>query len=270
MFAIQEEIAQSIVATVAQRVIEDSEVAARRRPPEDIRAYDLFLQGHRLSDAFTPEAQAQARALFEQARAIDPTFARAYTGLAYNHFNRSMDVVAGVRARSRTSIGSRPCDLAERALALDPNDPRVHSTLGMMCVIWRDFDRAERHLDLARTMNPNDASIQIFWAWMQAVTGKPERGMAAAETAYRLNPRHPLWYDRFVARLHFQLGRYGEATALLERSDPRHTGTAPAGHRLACGGLGPPRLPRRGGSARRGTRRRDRMPLARRSGGGSI
>ena len=50
MFIIQAEIAQSIVATVAQRVIEDSEVAARRRPPKDIRAYDLFLQGYRLSD----------------------------------------------------------------------------------------------------------------------------------------------------------------------------------------------------------------------------
>ena len=72
VFAIQEEIAQSIVATVAQRVLEDSETAARRRPPEDIRAYDLFLQGYRLSDVFTPEAQEQARALFEQARRIDP------------------------------------------------------------------------------------------------------------------------------------------------------------------------------------------------------
>jgi hypothetical protein len=66
-------------------------------------------------------------------------------------------------------------------------------------------------------MNPNDATIQILWAWMQAVTGKPGRGMTAAETAYRLNPRHPLWYDLWLARLHFQLGHYGEAAALLEK-----------------------------------------------------
>ena len=50
VFAIQEEIAQSIVATVAQRVREDSELAARRRPPEDLRAYDLYIQGNHLSD----------------------------------------------------------------------------------------------------------------------------------------------------------------------------------------------------------------------------
>jgi adenylate cyclase len=129
VFAVQEEIAQSIVATVAQRVLDEGEVAARRRPPEDIRAYDLFLKGLRLSDTFTPEAQAQVEALYEQARAIDPTFARAYTGLSYIHLNRSINVVAGVGPQPDEHRFSA-LRLAERALALDPNDPRVHCTLG--------------------------------------------------------------------------------------------------------------------------------------------
>ena len=88
VFAIQEEIAQSIVATVVQRVVRDSEVAARRRVPENIRAYDLFLQGNHLTDAFAPEAQARAEVLFEQALQIDPGFARAHTGLAWIYVNR--------------------------------------------------------------------------------------------------------------------------------------------------------------------------------------
>jgi adenylate cyclase len=66
-------------------------------------------------------------------------------------------------------------------------------------------------------MNPNEAMIQIYWAWLQGVMGRPERGMAAAEMAYRLNPRHPLWYDVFLARLHFQLRHYGEAASILEK-----------------------------------------------------
>jgi TolB-like protein len=45
VFAIQDEVARGIVATVAARVLEESELAARRRPPRDMRAYDLFLQG---------------------------------------------------------------------------------------------------------------------------------------------------------------------------------------------------------------------------------
>lgn len=240
VFDIQDEIAQSIVARVAQRIIEDSEVAARRRPPEDIRAYDLFLQGYRLSDTFTPEAQARVQALFEQALQIDPTFARACTGLAYTYMNRATDAGVGIpRGRDENRITA--LRLAEKALSLDPNDPRVHATLGYICLTWRDFDRAEHHMDLARAMNPNDPMIQITWAWVQACLGKPERAMSAAEIAFRLNPHHPNWYNYFLSRILFQLGRYSEVTTLLERC----TIDAPARHprdmawrAAACGHLG--------------------------------
>ena len=96
VFAVQDEIACGIVATVASRVLEDSETVARRRAPSDVRAYDLFLQALRLSDRFTPGAQERARELLERARDLDPSFARAYTGLAFNHLNRAIDTGIGV------------------------------------------------------------------------------------------------------------------------------------------------------------------------------
>ena len=89
IFAIQDDIARHVVTTVAQRIVDESEIAAQRRPPSDIRAYDLFLQGYRLSDTFRPDVQAQARSLFERAIALDPGFARAYTGLAFNFLTRA-------------------------------------------------------------------------------------------------------------------------------------------------------------------------------------
>uniref|UniRef100_UPI0032B7574D tetratricopeptide repeat protein n=1 Tax=Mesorhizobium mediterraneum TaxID=43617 RepID=UPI0032B7574D len=201
------------------------EVAARRRPPEDVRAYDLFLQGLRLSDMFTPEAQARVQALFEQAIQIDPGFARAYTGLAYVYQNRAIDGGVGV-PREQDENRVTALRLAEQALTLDPNDPRVHATLGYMSLTWRQFDRAERHMDLARTMNPNDPMIQITWAWVQGCVGKPERALPAAEIAFRLNPRHPNWYNYYLSRILFQLGRYGEVVTLLEQ----RTLDAPARH----------------------------------------
>ncbi|WP_231698935.1 adenylate/guanylate cyclase domain-containing protein [Sinorhizobium fredii] len=241
VFAVQEEISQSIVATAAQRIIQDSEVAARRRQPEDIRAYDLFLQGNRLSDVFTPEAQARAQALFEAALEIDPGFARAHTGLAWVYLNRSVEGSVGVpRAKDLDRIAA--LRQAEEALAKDPNDPRVHSTFGYMCLMWRDFDRAERHMDLARAMNPNDPLIQIFWAWVQSCVGKPERALHAAEIAFRLNPCHPNWYNYYFSHILFRLGRDREAADLLERlivdaparRHPRYMALRAA----ACGHLG--------------------------------
>ena len=221
IFAIQEEIARGIVATVAQRVRDDSQKAARRRPPEDLRAYDLFIQGTQPTDDWRPEAQAWSEKLFEEARRIDPTFARAYAGLAYIQLNRALD---GGMWAPREPDENRLAALrfAEEALALDPNDPRVHSILGFACLYLRQFIRAERHLDLARTMNPNDPTIQMLWGWVQGCLGRPEQGLTAAQIAFQLNPRHPDWYGSFLGRLLFLLGRYPEAAPLLEQQNFPH------------------------------------------------
>jgi TolB-like protein len=225
VFAVQEEIARGIVVTVAQRIQENVEAVARRRRPEDIRAYDLFLQGYRISDVFTPESLDQARVLFEKSRQIDPTFARAYTGLAYIHVNRAIYEGVGVpRAQDQNRIAA--LRLAEEALALDPNDARVQSAIGHIAVTWRDFDRGDKHLTLARNLNPNDPFIQILWAWTQSCLGRPQDGLPAAELAKRLNPRFPGWYDGFLSRILFQLRRYAEAADMLRQ----WMGAAPERH----------------------------------------
>ncbi len=89
-------------------------------------------------------------------------------------------------------------------------------------------------------MNPNDPTIQIIWAWAQACLGHPEEGLVAAEMAKRLNPRHPRWYDDYLARILFLLGRYEQAAGILEQK----TSTEPEEHprdmgwrTAACGHL---------------------------------
>ena len=221
VFAIQEEIAQQIVATVAQRVKEDREVVARRRRPEDMRAYDLFLQAHRVSDLFDPDAQQRAQSLFEQAIKIDPTFARLYSGLAYIYLTKATDHGIGI-PHHQDENRLTALRLAEEALARDANDPRVQSTIGFMYLTWRDFSRAERHLDLARSMNPNDPFIQADWAWMQACLGNPERALAASDIATKLNPRYPTWYNYYRARILFQLERYADAAVTFEKQTLDH------------------------------------------------
>jgi predicted Zn-dependent protease len=83
-------------------------------------------------------------------------------------------------------------------------------------LVWREFDHAERHLDLARSLNPNDPIIQMTWAFAQACFGKPEQALPAAETALRLNPLHPSWYTHFLSRIHFLLHRYEDVVTALE------------------------------------------------------
>lgn len=214
---IQEEIAQNIVATVAQRVREDSETIARRKRPEDVRVYDLFLQGNRLTDSFEPGDQDRSKTLLEAAVQIDPHFARAYSGLAFLYLNRAADYSVGV-PRDQDDDRIQALEYAGRALALDPGDPRVQCTFGYICLTWRDFERADHHLNRARGMNLNDPMIQITWAWKEGALGRPDIGLVAAEMAIRLNPLYPGWYNYFRSRLLFNLERFGEATTLFEQS----------------------------------------------------
>jgi hypothetical protein len=110
-----------------------------------------------------------------------------------------------------------------------------------MYMAWRDFDRAARHLDLARSMNPNDATILIVWAWAQACLGAPERGLPAAELAMRLNPRHPRFYRHYLSRILFLARRHEETAAILEpltAETPIHHPRDVAWRAAACGHLG--------------------------------
>lgn len=214
VFAVQEEMASGIASAVALRMIEDRAATARRRPPQDARAYDLLLQARAISDTFTPDAQARARQLYEEAIRLDPGLARAWTGLAYNHFLRGQDEGLG-RPLADNVDHAEALRCAERAVALDPNDPRVHLTLAFMCMQHRAFDRVGRHVALARALNPNDPAILAIGGWAFACLGEAARGLDDIARAKRLNPRHPEWYERDEARSWLLARRPAEAAALM-------------------------------------------------------
>lgn len=139
-----------------------------------------------------------------------------------------------IRKIIRRSAGISACEGPQRSAGA------FH--VAYMCMMWRDFDRAERHMDLARTMNPNDPLIQIFWAWVESCVGNPERASPAAEIAFRLSPCHPSWCNYYLSHIQFRLGRDQEAVNLLERlimdaparRHPRYMALRAA----ACGHLG--------------------------------
>jgi adenylate cyclase len=72
---------------------------------------------------------AQLEVLYKQVIAIDPTLARAYSGLAFIHRGRSTRVIAGVRPQPDEEM-KLALDFAEKAVTLDPNDARIQCTFG--------------------------------------------------------------------------------------------------------------------------------------------
>lgn len=87
IFSVQDRLACRIVGTLIGQIEQVRLQAAKRRPPADLAAYDLWLRGWSALKRPDLAAIREARRFFQQALAVDPHFARAYVGLAMAHLN---------------------------------------------------------------------------------------------------------------------------------------------------------------------------------------
>jgi TolB-like protein len=85
VFAVQDEVTQTIVSTLVVRLEDEGLASAKRKPPASMQAYDYWLRGKNCLDLWTKPANVEAREFFEKAIAIDPGYARAYAGLALTY-----------------------------------------------------------------------------------------------------------------------------------------------------------------------------------------
>jgi serine/threonine-protein kinase len=134
IFAIQDEIGRSISEALKVRL-------APRAQTVNVEAYQNYLKGRHCLVRFTPESVAKAKECFEQALAIDPQYAPAYSGLALFYY-----VLASLSIRPISDVSFLAKSAAEKALAIDSANSESHSVLGMMAAIFDyDWKLAEEH-----------------------------------------------------------------------------------------------------------------------------
>jgi tetratricopeptide (TPR) repeat protein len=147
----------------------------------------------------TPQSHERARVLFRRALEVDGSFARAHSGLSLTYFNEW-----SCAAWERWDETQREAfEHAQRGTQLDDSDSVTHFVLGRVLLYQREYERAERHLDRAEALNPNDADNLAQLALSEALLGRPEHGIEHAALAMRLNPFHEDWYFAFASMPHF-------------------------------------------------------------------
>jgi len=205
--ALQDDIVARVASTLAIEIDSVRLARARRKPPSSLEAYDCWLRGIDALRGGTPEDDLRARGFFERALALDPSFARAHAGLSLSHFNEW-----SCQAWELWDDSERCAfEHASRAAALDDADPQVQIVLARVLLYRRAYDDAARLIDRALALNPNDADVLAHAGLCRAYLGDPAEGLALAEKAIRLHPRHPEWYRVSLAAPLFALGRYADA-----------------------------------------------------------
>ena len=148
IFALQDEITERIVAVVAPELERAERQRAISKPPSDLYAWDFYLRGMSSLHELTKEGNQTARQMFERAVALDPTYSRGYTGVAYSHYR---DVLLGYSEDGDRSLASS-LEFAQRAVALDETDGFAHFVLSRCLLhdakIERALEEAKRAIEL--------------------------------------------------------------------------------------------------------------------------
>jgi len=206
LFAIQDEVTQTIVTTMTGR-LEDAEIwNASRKQTDSLSAYDCLLRGVEQLRAYGPDVNRRARELFEQAIALDPRYALAHAYLALalvieNGYGNASDV-----------IKQRALEAAAAAVRLDPRESRCHIFLGQVHRFRLEYDLAISHLERGLALNPNDATGMIHLATVLAVCGRAEEGVEILHRAIKLDPYLHFYWGTLATCL-YALRRYEEAFA---------------------------------------------------------
>ena len=220
IFAIQDEVTAAIVATLPGRVEAASHDRVKRKPTDNLAAYECVLAGKVLHHRSTRADNAEAQRVLERAIALDPKYAHAHAWLG---------CVLGQGwtyswCEDRDATFRRVADELQTALALDENDSDVHRILAALNLVRGDHDRAMYHQERALALNPNNDLIVVQQGELLTWLGRPEEGIEWIRKAMRLNPYHPERYWSHLGRAYFVAQRYPEAVEAFARiSRPDHT-----------------------------------------------
>jgi len=220
IFAIQDEMTRAIVATLPGRVEAAAHDRVKRKPTDNMAAYECVLAAKVLHHRSTREDNAEAQRLLERAIALDPNYAHAH---AWRACVLGQTWVYSWCADRDATFEQVAVEL-EIALKLDDNDSDVHRILAALNLNREDHDKAAYHQERALALNPNYDLVVVQQGELLTWLGRPEEGIDWIKKAMRLNPYHPERFWSHLGRGCYCAEKYAEAAEAFSRiTRPDHT-----------------------------------------------
>jgi eukaryotic-like serine/threonine-protein kinase len=224
VFAIQDEIAGTIVRTLRSTLLGDLGDPTPVRYTANIKAYSLYLKGRFCWNRRTQDGIKEGIRYFEQAIAEDPSYALAYSGLADSYAldldYRGAPVFEGMeRAKAE----------ARKAIALDETLAEAHTSLGWVTFIYDwDWAAAEREFRRAIELNPHYSTARQWYSWFLAAMGRFEEALMHGRTAIELDPasvsirRSMGWLQYYARQSEEALDNLRRAIAMNPTAEETH------------------------------------------------
>jgi adenylate cyclase len=211
VFAVQDEVACTIVTILAAHVNKAEAERTLLKPPASWQAYDYYMRATEAIASYLSSYRAndlyETRRLLQQALSVDPGYSRAYAALSQTY------VTAWVQALDSDHLNPAALDhayeLARKAVQLDPNLPMAHAQFGFVLHYKRQHDESIAEFERAVALNPNFADWRFAAALL--IGGQPTRALQSLESYMRLDPFYPPMMLAWLGFAHYMLQRYSEA-----------------------------------------------------------
>ena len=183
VFALQDEITRAIVDALKIKLAVSLPVHEQR----NTEVYDLYLQGLYFSNKGSEEDLRRALSFFQRAVEKDPTFSRAWTGIAKVWYFLADVYVKPLEAYPASK------EAALKAIALDEKDAEAHCYLSeAKRVLDWDLAGADAELKRALQLDPNSAPAHFFSAMLPLFRGELKEGLRLVLEAEKLDPVSPI------------------------------------------------------------------------------
>ncbi len=214
IFDIQDEIAQTVAATVEEKV----EVRERDRVtaahPASLEAFEYWMRGTKHWFEFTEEGNDKAQLMYSKAVELDPNMARGYLGLAWVYIQGFSH---GWTELSRGEALGRARELAQKGLELAPYDYFPHQTMGYVHMQAGEREQAIAKFERSLELNPNAGYPMMDLGEALVYAGRTQEGIVWMQKAMRLNPHHPDWFYWNLGWAQYAAGQYEEALATMNK-----------------------------------------------------
>ena len=234
VFAVQDEITESIVAAIEPQLYAAENIRVRRKPPSNLDAWDLVMQALSYYWRVTRQDHAIAQDLLKKAIAIEPHYGQALGVLAASHtFGAHMGRV------ELEDVAQEAERTALAAIRADSEDAWAHHALGAFYLITKRFDDSLAEFELALRLNPNFSHTLTYYAAALGFCSRWEEAVAAARRAIRLSPRdHFLALPYGSACFAQYIGRNYEEAIRLARISVRLRNDYAGAHRVLTAATG--------------------------------
>jgi TolB-like protein/lipoprotein NlpI len=183
IFAVQDEIAAAVVGQLKITLLGE----APKSKVVDRKAYALFLQARPLSRLHTADGYEKSNALYLQGLAIDPDYAPAWDGLAYNYRRQANN---GMRPSAEGYRLAR--EALDKALAIDPDYAPSIAALGRIALDHDgDLTSAARNLERALALEPTNSDIIYTAARVAESLGRLDLSSRLDQYALSHDPLNP-------------------------------------------------------------------------------